>query len=82
MLMDRTEIHHRVLGICRDILGDQTLEIEDSHLARDIPGYDSLTHIQILIECQRVFQLKLTALEAGQIGSFGEMKELIWRKLA
>ena len=81
-LVDRDELHQRVLGICRTVLEAPALEIEDSHGARDIPGYESLIHIQILVECQKVFKLRLTALEAGQIGTFGELKELILRKLA
>ncbi len=79
--MDQHELHQRVLAILRDVLGVPDLEVEDSHSAREIPNYDSLAHIQILVQCQQAFGVKLTAMEAGQIANFGELKSTIARKL-
>ena len=79
--MTRDELHDRVLGILREVLGVPDLEVEDAHRAREIPNYDSLAHIQILVRCQQEFGIKLTAMEAGQIANFGELKGTIARKL-
>jgi len=79
--MDPHELHTRILGICREVLRVPELEIADEHAAPDIPNYDSLAHIDILVRCQQAFEVRLTALEAGQIATFGELKELIARKL-
>ncbi len=79
--MDTAELHARVLGICRQVLNSDDLEIDDAHSAADIPDYDSLVHIEILIHCQQAFGIKLSALEAGQIANFGELKDLIGRKV-
>jgi acyl carrier protein len=79
--MESHELHARVLGVCRQVLNIDDLEIDDEHSATDIPNYDSLAHIEILIACQRVFQITLSALEAGQIGNFGELKDVVRRKV-
>jgi acyl carrier protein len=79
--MDAAELHARVLGICRQVLKVDDLEIDDEHAAADIPNYDSLAHIEILLRCQQAFAITLTALEAGQIANFAELKDLIRRKV-
>jgi acyl carrier protein len=79
--MGSAEIHERVLRICREVLRVDDLEIEDAHTAEDIPNYDSLAHIEILVRCQQVFGIALSALEAGQVANFGELKTLVGRKL-
>jgi acyl carrier protein len=79
--MDTADVHDRVLGICRQVLKVDDLEIDDEHAATDIPNYDSLAHIEVLIGCQQAFGITLSALEAGQIANFGELKDLIRRKI-
>ncbi len=80
--MTAAELHASVLGICREVLGLPDLEIQDDHAAADIPNYDSLAHIAILVRCQQAFGIVLTALEAGQITNFGGLKDLVGRKVA
>lgn len=80
--MNEAEVHSRVLDICRQVLGAADLEIRDEDGAKQIPNYDSLAHIGILVRCQQEFGISLGALEAGQIANFGELKALVRRKLA
>lgn len=75
------DLHASLVRICREVLEVEDLEIRDEHTADDIPNYDSLAHIEILIRCQREFGISLSALEAGQIASFGGLKDLVRRKL-
>ena len=79
--MEPHELHARVLGVCRQVLNVDDLEIDDEHAAADIPNYDSLAHIEILIRCQQAFRITLSALEAGQIANFGELKDMVRRKV-
>jgi acyl carrier protein len=81
-LMEEPELYTALVGICRQVLNAPELEIRDEHTAAEIPGYDSLAHIEILVRSQQTFGVKLTALEAGQIANFGELKSLIRRQLA
>jgi len=80
--MEAGEIHRRVLAVCREVLRVDDLEIEDVHTAAEIPNYDSLAHIEILVRCQQEFGIVLSALEAGQVANFGELKGLVARKLS
>jgi len=79
--MEESRLAAELLGICRQVLNAPDLEIADEHTAEQIPGYDSLAHIEILVRSQQTFGVKLSALEAGQIADFGALKELIRRKL-
>ena len=80
--MDDAQLYADLLAICRQVLGVPDLEIADEHTAAEIPGYDSLAHIEILVRSQQAFGIELSALEAGQVANFGELKDLVRRKLA
>jgi len=79
--MTRDEVRSRVRALVCGVLELESLEVSDSSTAHDMPGYDSMAHIQTLMECQRAFSIKFSALEAGQIDNFGQLVRLVHDKV-
>ena len=75
------ELHEQLIEIYKEVLALDEVELKDEYSAKEIPNYDSLAHIQILIACQKKFQISLSAIEAGLVNNYGEMKEMIFEKI-
>ena len=63
--------------IFRDVFDDDELIIEVNTTANDIDGWDSLTHIRLVVSIEKAFDLRFTAAEISELENVGEMVELI-----
>lgn len=77
--MDRSEILKQVQDIFRDILDDEVIVLEDSTTANDVEGWDSLTHIQLIVAIEKQFKIKFTSKEILSWRNIGEMLDSIAR---
>lgn len=78
--MDRSEILKQVQDIFRDILDDEEIVLEDSTTADDVEGWDSLTHIQLIVAIEKQFKIKFTSKEILSWRNVGEMLDSIAAK--
>lgn len=78
--MDRSEILKQVQDIFRDILDDEEIVLEDSTTANDVEGWDSLTHIQLIVAIEKQFKIKFTSKEILSWRNIGEMLDSIAAK--
>lgn len=78
--MDRQEILKQVQEIFRDILDDEEIVLEDSTTAEDVEGWDSLTHIQLIVAIEKQFKIKFTSKEILCWRNIGEMLDSIASK--
>jgi len=79
--MAREEIFAAVQDIFRDVFDDDELEINDLTNAEDIEDWDSLEHINLIINMEKKFGLKFNVKEVGELKNVGEMVDLIVRML-
>lgn len=79
--MSREEVFDIVQDIFRDVFDDDELEIVDSSNAEDIEDWDSLEHINLVINMEKKFNLKFNLKEVGELQNVGEMVDLICRML-
>jgi len=77
--MKFNEVMGLLLPIFRDVFDDDELIIEAKTTANDIDGWDSLTHIRLVISIEKAFGLRFTAAEISELENVGEMVELIVR---
>jgi acyl carrier protein len=80
--MDRSEILKTVQGIFRDILDDEEIILEDTTSADDVEGWDSLTHIQLIVATEKQFKIKFTSKEILSWRNVGEMLDSISRSIS
>ncbi len=78
--MDRSEILKQVQDIFRDILDDEEIVLEDYTTADDVEGWDSLTHIQLIVAIEKQFKIKFTSKEILSWRNVGEMIDSIAAK--
>ena len=80
--MVRSEILKTVQDIFRDILDDEEIVLEDSTTADDVEGWDSLTHIQLIVAIEKQFKIKFTSKEILSWRNVGEMLDSISRSIS
>jgi|APSaa5957512493_1039668.scaffolds.fasta_scaffold338560_1 acyl carrier protein len=68
-------------GVFRRIFDDEPLQLLDETTAQDIPGWDSLTHINLIIEIEEEFGLRFNIDDIADLKNVGEMVEMVERKL-
>ena len=71
-----------LVAIFREQLDDESLTLSETATARDVPGWDSITHVLIIVAVEKKFQVKFTAGEIQQLQNVGELAALIRRKQA
>ena len=78
-------LDERLQEIFRDVFEDETLVINDAMSAKDIPEWDSLAHIGIIIAVERAFSIKFAVAEISGLKNpgqnIGTFKALIAGKL-
>ncbi len=73
----------RRLGeIFRSLFGLPSLVLRDDLTARDVPGWDSLNHVSLMVEVESCFGLRFSSDEIASLHCVGDLKALIERKLA
>jgi acyl carrier protein len=67
--------------IFQDIFNNSSLLISNNTSAKDIDGWDSLTHIRLIVSIEKKLNIRFSALEIYDLKNVGEMVELIKKKL-
>jgi acyl carrier protein len=75
--MERSEIYDKLNEIFRDILDNDEIELQDETTANDIEEWTSLTHIQLIVEIEKAFNLRFTSEEILEWNNVGEMVDSI-----
>jgi acyl carrier protein len=57
-------------------------DFKDITTADMVPGWDSLTHIQIIVAVEKNYKIKFKGIEILKIKNMGELQSLIDTKLA
>jgi len=71
--VDKPEILKQMNGIFIDLLDDEEIALSDFTTAGDIDGWDSLTHIQLVVAVEKHFKIRFTAREIQSWNNVGEM---------
>ena len=75
--MERQEILNKLQTVYRDVLDDENIVLTEDTTADDIEEWDSLTHVQIVAEIQKVFGVKFSAKEMLLWESVGDIIDAI-----
>ena len=77
----RMEIKEKLQEIFQDIFDDDTIELFDNMNANDIEDWDSLTHIQLIVQIEKSFGIKFTTGEVASLKNVGEFISLVQEKV-
>jgi acyl carrier protein len=72
----------RLAGIFQTLFDDPALEIRDDLTARDVDGWDSLNHVNLMILVEEEFGVRFTTDEVSGLQDVGELKRLLASKMS
>jgi acyl carrier protein len=78
--MTPDQILQRLNEIFQEVFDDDDLTIKPEYSAEDVDGWDSLTHIRMLLTVEKSFAVKFSTSEVGHLQTVGDLVKLIQSK--
>jgi acyl carrier protein len=72
----------RINDVFRNVFDDDELKIGRTTTAADVEGWDSLTHVTLIINVEKAFGVKFTSAEVAALKSVGDLQDLLDSRLA
>jgi len=79
--MERVEILNRIQKILINVLNHNRFEMRDDLTATDVEGWNSLSHMIIITEIEKDFDLKFKLKELNKLKNMGTLIDLIISKI-
>ena len=80
-----SEIRVQVQDVFRQVFGDPEIVLRDETPIAEMPGWDSMTHLSLMIATEQRFKIKIAAAEISNLKgggrNVGTLVELIAKKL-
>jgi acyl carrier protein len=76
------QLWQNLTEVFRDVIGDPKIVLEATTSAKDIPDWDSITHVLLMVAVEKKFGVKFTASEIQSLQNVGELVALLERKSA
>lgn len=78
--MEKERVLKEVENIFRDILDEESLNLTRETTANDVDGWDSLTHIQLIVAIEKHFNVKFSSKEILSWKNVGELLDSLIAK--
>lgn len=75
--MDEQQIYARLAEVFRDVFDDDSIKMAPELSAKDVDGWDSLTHIRLILTVEKAFKVRFTTIEVGKLQTVGDLVKLI-----
>lgn len=78
--MSEKDILMKLNLIFRDVFEDETIVVNEETVSDDIEAWDSLEHINLIIEIENAFAFKFSMEEVSTLKNVGEIVDVILKK--
>jgi len=78
--MDEPQIYARLADTFQDVF-DDPIKVTPELSAYDVQGWDSLTHIRLLVTIEKAFKIRFSTSEIGRLETVGDLVALINAKV-
>ena len=78
--MNQIQILSKIQSIMQDVLDDESIVLDKTTTANDVEGWDSLTHIHLIVSIEKYFKIKFSSKEILSWKNIGEMVDAILSK--
>ena len=75
--MDETDIYAKLTPVFHDVFDDDSINVTPELTAKDVDGWDSLTHIRLILTVEKAFKVKFSTPEIGKLEKVGDLVALI-----
>jgi acyl carrier protein len=75
--MEESQIYAKLSEIFADVFDEDSIQITPQLSAKDVDGWDSLTHIRLMLTVEKAFKIKFSTSEIGKLENVGDLAALI-----
>jgi acyl carrier protein len=75
--MDESQIYVRLTEIFEEVFDEDSIVVTPELSAKDVDGWDSLTHIRLILTAEKAFKIKFSTSEIGKLENVGDLVTLI-----
>lgn len=79
--MDKVNITDKLTEVFKSVFSDQTLVLADEMTASDVDNWDSLTHMILVSEIEKNFEVKFKLKDLNKMKNVGSLIEILISKL-
>lgn len=79
--MSNSQILSDLTQIFREVFDDDSLVITPETTAKDVPGWDSFMHINLIVASEKFFKVKFKTAEIESLQNVGSLIAVIQAKL-
>lgn len=80
--MQEPQIYARLNEIFADVFDEDSIEVTPELSAKDVDGWDSLSHIRLILTIEKAFKIKFSTSEIGKLENVGDLVSLIEARAA
>lgn len=75
--MEEPQIYARLTEIFENVFDEDSIQVTPALSAKDVDGWDSLTHIRLILTVEKAFKVKFSTSEIGKLENVGDLVALI-----
>ena len=75
--MDEAQIYVRLTEIFEEVFDEDSITVTPELAAKDVDGWDSLTHIRLILTVEKAFKIKFSTSEISKMENVGDLVKLI-----
>ena len=75
--MTDAEIYAKLNTIFQDVFDDDELVVKPEMTAKDVEGWDSLSHVRLGLTVERAFNVRFSASDITGLKNVGELVDLV-----
>ncbi|HEY0339913.1 MAG TPA: acyl carrier protein [Steroidobacteraceae bacterium] len=79
--MQDAQIYARLETVFHDVFDDDDIKLTPALTAEDVDGWDSLTHIRLMLSVEKAFKIKFSTSELGSLRNVGDLVGLIRKRV-
>ncbi|WP_432564577.1 acyl carrier protein [Kineococcus sp. SYSU DK003] len=72
-----SDVDERMVQVFREVLGREDVQLEDRTTAADVPGWDSLAHINIMYSLEAEFGVRFSDEQLTSFQDVGELRRFL-----
>ena len=74
------DMHQRLERVFKDTFNDESLALREEMTSQDIPGWDSVHHINLMFAIESSFGMQFIGNELAELKNVGELKALLAKR--
>ncbi len=75
--LEESQIYGRLSQIFHDVFDEEGITVTPELSADDVEGWDSLTHVRLIMTVQKAFKIRFSSSEISKLERVGDLVKLI-----